>query len=81
MILKQIYPPTMMMDLEASSQEAIMELAQAFPYRSAAEAAGLNRFQRVRHACPLRWPSSNGKPGTMTHTIPVAFHDGIVVIG
>ena len=47
MILKQIYPPTMMMDLEASSQEAILELAKAFPYRPAAEAAGLNRFQRV----------------------------------
>ena len=51
MILKQIYPPTMMLDLEASSQEAILELAKAFPYRPAAEAAGLNRFQRVRHAC------------------------------
>ncbi|CAK0786828.1 hypothetical protein CVIRNUC_010042 [Coccomyxa viridis] len=47
MILKQIYPPTMMLDLEASSQEAILELAKAFPYRPAAEAAGLNRFQRT----------------------------------
>ncbi len=51
MILKQIYPPTMMMDLEASSQEAIMELAKAFPYQPAAGAAGLTRFQRVCHAC------------------------------
>ena len=47
MILKQIYPPTMMKDLEASSQDAIIELAQAFPYQPSAETAGLNRFQQV----------------------------------
>lgn len=50
MVLKQIYPPTMMMDLEASSQDAIIELAKAFPYQPSAEAAGLNRFQKVRAA-------------------------------
>ena len=47
MILKHIYPPTMMKDLEASSQDAIIELAQAFPYQPSAESAGLNRFQQV----------------------------------
>lgn len=47
-ILKQIYPPTMMRDLEISSQEAIIELAQAFPYQPSAGAAGLSRFQQVR---------------------------------
>lgn len=47
MILKQIYPPTMMTDLEASSQDAILELAQSFPYQPSAGATGLNRFQQV----------------------------------
>ena len=47
MILKQIYPPTMMKDLEASSQDAIIELAEAFPYQPSAGATGLNRFQQV----------------------------------
>ncbi len=47
MILKQIYPPTMMKDLEASSQDAILELAEAFPYQPSAGATGLNRFQQV----------------------------------
>jgi len=47
MILKQIYPPTMMKDLEASSQDAILELAQSFPYQPSAGATGLNRFQQV----------------------------------
>ena len=46
-VLKQIYPPTMMKDLEASSQDAISELAQAFPYQPSADSAGLNRFQQV----------------------------------
>ena len=48
-ILKQIYPPNMMRDLETSSQEAIIELAQAFPYQPSAGSAGLSRFQQVRH--------------------------------
>ena len=47
MILKQIYPPTMMKDLEANSQDAIIEIAQAFPYQPSAESAGLNRFHQV----------------------------------
>lgn len=47
LILKQIYPPTMMRDLETSSQDAIIELAQAFPYQPSAGAAGLSRLQQV----------------------------------
>ncbi|CAL5222233.1 g4567 [Coccomyxa viridis] len=46
-ILKQIYPPNMMRDLETSSQEAIIELAQAFPYQPSAGSAGLSRFQQA----------------------------------
>ena len=46
-ILKQIYPPNMMRDLETISQEAIIELAQAFPYQPSAGSAGLSRFQQV----------------------------------
>ena len=52
-ILKQIYPPNMMRDLETSSQEAIIELAQAFPYQPSAGSAGLSRFQQVRHHAVL----------------------------
>ena len=69
MILKQIYPPTMMMDLEASSQEAIMELAKAFPYHPAAGAAGLNKFQRVCHACHAQTAFIAQQAWMMMHSI------------
>lgn len=46
-MLRRHFPPTLLTDLQASSQGALVELAQAFPYQPAAASLGLTRFTQV----------------------------------
>ena len=46
-VLRRHFPPTLLIDLQASSQGALVELAQAFPYQPAAASLGLTRFTQV----------------------------------
>lgn len=48
LVLRRHFPPTLLTDLQASSQGALVELAQAFPYQPAASSVGLTRFTQVR---------------------------------
>ncbi|CAL8465245.1 g4780 [Coccomyxa elongata] len=47
LVLRRHFPPTLLTDLQASSQGALVELAQAFPYQPAASSLGLTRFTQV----------------------------------
>ncbi|EIE23260.1 hypothetical protein COCSUDRAFT_42167 [Coccomyxa subellipsoidea C-169] len=46
-VLRRHFPTSLLADLQASSQGALVELAQAFPYQPASESIGLSRFTQV----------------------------------
>jgi hypothetical protein len=46
-MLQRKYPASLLPNLQASSQAALVEMAQAFPYQPVAPSLGLNRFVQV----------------------------------
>ena len=59
LVLRRHFPSTLLADLQASSQGALVELAQAFPYQPASASVGLTRFMQVPFRTPGRecsWP-------------------------
>ncbi len=51
-VLRRHFPSSLLADLQASSQGALVELAQAFPYQPASESIGLSRFTQVPPPIP-----------------------------
>ena len=47
LVLQRKFPASLLAELQASSQAALVEMAQAFPYKPAAPALGLRRFEQV----------------------------------
>lgn len=50
LVLRRHFPSTLLADLQAASQGALVELAQAFPYQPASASLGLTRFMQVRES-------------------------------
>ncbi|KAK9903224.1 hypothetical protein WJX75_000088 [Coccomyxa subellipsoidea] len=47
LVLRRYFPSTLLADLQAASQGALVEMAQAFPYQPASASLGLTRFMQV----------------------------------